>query len=806
MPPVERPMVNRSRTKTNTGRVAPALVLVLVLGIAAPSTASAQFPAPSATATLPDAHALAVPFAPDTDGPGDSGGFAGPLYVLTLLAAPGPAVRLREYDADLQLDITDVREFDALLVERPGSMLSASATNDGQIFFADPETEAIWTLTTGPAGTVRTFMTETSSGLDLQYPVATATCCEAGLAQPPIVYVAEGQLPWYLGADGPGEENPIHGGIDQRRAGDGQDSEPFANTGVESWEVPSEGTKALCFAQDGDAATLIAVVGGAEARVIEWPATPSDGATPGAGSREYRIAPALLGASGGISAQGGEPRGSAGIGEPTAVAALAGGRLAIGGELGLIVVTRTGNILGKLWGAFDERNPSALGDVTDLIGLASSPDGEQLFGLFREGFGEGAVVVRWDAKAMPAPREHRLCLQVGAPPGCGVGEDECQWHCPTLQDAIDAAISGDTILMPEGRWEGGAINAEALTIVGDPEAAGPVELVPPADTSVLEVRNAGHPGVQLRNVVVREGFGYWHLPSDTFIGGGALVWESAFSATQVLFTGNEADVGGGIAVINPRAAVLEQVGIVWNNATTSAGGAYFDALTAIEPGVADALTESPAPFVYLNQLTVHGNDAPDGPAAAGREVNVALFNSLITGSTSPLIGGGGSGTVFGARNGFWSEDGLATAVGEGALLADPLYLAPSAQCLDFHLWEGSPAIGYGVEGPTQPASDPTDLGMYGGAAGPWGPGNGWPEEDADCDERQGDDDSIGDDDSAEDDIDPQGSTPALLPSGIRCDANDASAPGAAVLVLLTPALRRRRAIAGKVQAAGGKSG
>jgi len=209
---------------------------------------------------------------------------------------------------------------------------------------------------------------------------------------------------------------------------------------------------------------------------------------------------------------------------------------------------------------------------------------------------------------------------------------------PSIQSAVDAAVDGDTIQIPDViYYEHVVVSNKDLTLEGGYDAS------LTSRTGMASVVNGSHSGRPLYivdstchvdRVALNSGQG------DFFGGGGALLHRSWVQFNDCSLHNNEAPIGGGLCVGIFSYAMLSGSSDLYNNTAQSVfggfgGGAFVDGRLDIVSDDSD----------------VHGNEAPDG-SGGGVWVDggyLRLFQGDVTYNT--------------ASNGVWNAIGFGGGIG-----------------------------------------------------------------------------------------------------------------------------------------------
>lgn len=275
-------------------------------------------------------------------------------------------------------------------------------------------------------------------------------------------------------------------------------------------------------------------------------------------------------------------------------------------------------------------------------------------------------------------------------------------HYPAIQDAIDASMNGDRIIVRPGTYmENIHFAGKAITLTSE---KGPKFTVIDGGNYGSVVLFAGMEGLG----TVLEGFTITHGYSAA--GGGICCYSSPTIIGNII-TGNTADMGGGICCWDDSAPVITGNDISGNTAWLDGGGIYlWDSSPVISSNTIRGNSSGYGGGIYcwdhsspaIVNNTVSWNTAFDGGGIAccyyaspivsntiiwdndtptGSEIWLgnALYPSSLTISYSDLDGGQSAVTV---------EAGCTLNWGAGMIDADPLFVDFAGN--DFHLTWNSP--------------------------------------------------------------------------------------------------------------------
>lgn len=217
---------------------------------------------------------------------------------------------------------------------------------------------------------------------------------------------------------------------------------------------------------------------------------------------------------------------------------------------------------------------------------------------------------------------------------------------PTIQDAIDVAVGGDTVLVAPGTYsENINFKGKAILVTS---SNGPEATVIDGQYSGSAVRfmmGEGQDSI-LEGFSITNGTGTWDDLSKYFIGGGIYCYKSSPTIRGNIISANKADHGGGIGCAWGGAPVILGNTIFENTAegkSNSAGGAILCS-QSVDALIADNLMIS---------NTVTGTGASNIPATGGAVQisygsNCTVTNNVIMKNRAEAGGGiacGGSSTT-----------------------------------------------------------------------------------------------------------------------------------------------------------------
>jgi hypothetical protein len=271
--------------------------------------------------------------------------------------------------------------------------------------------------------------------------------------------------------------------------------------------------------------------------------------------------------------------------------------------------------------------------------------------------------------------------------------------CPTIQDAIDAANHGETVIIPDGIYMGPGnrdidFKGKAITLQSE---NGPANCIIDCRGTATHPRRGFyfHSGEDASSVV--EGFTIMNGYAQ--FGGGILCEDSSPKITNCVFQQNTAEWYGGAMENYYSSPVVSNCIFSGNRALDWSFG-----------GAIDNYVSSPT----ITNCTFHNNSADYGGAIFDSEQSTTVTNNCIlwanNSTCGPEICGTCSVLYCNVQGGY---------AGTGNIDTDPLFVDGTGG--DYHLLHGSPAIDAG-----DPASDwgnepwpngrRVNLGAYGNTA------------------------------------------------------------------------------------------
>lgn len=285
--------------------------------------------------------------------------------------------------------------------------------------------------------------------------------------------------------------------------------------------------------------------------------------------------------------------------------------------------------------------------------------------------------------------------------GYGVSAQAATLNVPrdynTIQEAINAAGSGDTVLVADGTYvENIDFDGKAITVKSVNGAASTI-IDGNRNGSVVTFENSESASSVLDGFTITNGNGmpieYKH--PDDYVGGGIHCKNSSPTITNCIISGNSAKAGGGIYCKNSSLTLADCTfsdnSVTWPG---HGGGIYC--------GGSFPSFSTPT----LTNCTFRGNSATNGGGIYCYAASPYIVNSIFWGNGSEIYTESGSYPQLSYCDIQGGFSGL------GNINADPQFVAPQAG--DYHLKTGSPCIDAGHPRIYDNDGSRSDMGTYGG--------------------------------------------------------------------------------------------
>lgn len=241
---------------------------------------------------------------------------------------------------------------------------------------------------------------------------------------------------------------------------------------------------------------------------------------------------------------------------------------------------------------------------------------------------------------------------------------------PTIQDAIDAAATGDTVLVRAGIWQENIdFSGKAITVKS---LFGPDQTVLNGmkSGSVVTFSGAEGPGSILEGFQISNGLGYYVSSFYGHSGGGILCLGSSPTIRDNIISLNAARKGGGICCLDESAPAISRNTIIENSANHG-GGIYCrnSSPTIIgntvsnneaDQGGGICSQKSSTPLIANNTLASNTAQLDGGGMWAAIPTDYFVINNTVFGNTALQYGGGcfssGQGNCSVINSIFWNND------------------------------------------------------------------------------------------------------------------------------------------------------
>ena len=268
---------------------------------------------------------------------------------------------------------------------------------------------------------------------------------------------------------------------------------------------------------------------------------------------------------------------------------------------------------------------------------------------------------------------------------------------PTLQAAVDSAVTGDVVVVANGTWKGSGnrdVRLGGADIVIR-SAAGPASCILDCEGTTevpfrgFLIESGETRATVIQGFTIRRGATLSGAVSDPFNGGGIRILGSSPTIRDCVFEDNISGCWGGALYAGHGGTPLITNCTFRHNYSNDDGGAIFN-WNGAHPEVRDCLfVDNDARVtggaitafdtIFVSHVTIVGSDAPFGAAIYASDAQIS--NSILWGN--------GLGPIDGSTSVRYSivEGGQP---GEGNLGVDPLFALDG-----YHLRQHSPAIGAG---------------------------------------------------------------------------------------------------------------
>ncbi len=245
----------------------------------------------------------------------------------------------------------------------------------------------------------------------------------------------------------------------------------------------------------------------------------------------------------------------------------------------------------------------------------------------------------------------------------------------SIQDAIDAAVPGDTIIVRPGTYtENIDFLGKAITVQSE-QGAGITIIDGNQAGSVVTFSNNEGSGSLLQGFTITNGTGTFDPVWVLYFGGGIYCSGSSPTISECTVTGNSADSGGGIFCTAASSPGIDNNTISDNTVTGDGGGIFCDQSShaAVTNNVitgnqaTDLIYSSNGGGIYCfeSDMTISGNTISDNSARSnGGGIYCAFHSSTlierntISGNVSTNTNGGGGGVYCTSSSPLISKNGI----------------------------------------------------------------------------------------------------------------------------------------------------
>jgi hypothetical protein len=294
----------------------------------------------------------------------------------------------------------------------------------------------------------------------------------------------------------------------------------------------------------------------------------------------------------------------------------------------------------------------------------------------------------------------------------------------TIQAAINAAVSGNIIMVKAGIYYENIVMEDGITLLGEG-----------ADVTIIDGGESGSV-ITARNTTPAEisGFTIQNGKSDGGGGINADDSEAILTISNNIIINNSSSFGGAICGQLGRSVIKNNIighNSGWNGGAIDARGEYLFVNNIVvhnnagnHAGGIMVYGTDCRPVIKNNVIAYNSTSGKGGGILCTNNSNPTIINNIIVNNVASNIGGGIGFEVGGSANisyndvwGNNSDYGGGASAGVGDISADPLFVDPDNG--DYHLQVGSPCIDAGDPNILDPDGSRSDRGAYGGPEGEW---------------------------------------------------------------------------------------